>query len=493
MLSDSERETREDERLVRQSPKKKPPRRDLERGRVKDRDNSEVDPDEKQDKKDRSNNYKDASLISKWGRLLYSAEERRDGDTWKTENGKWSGKFDGKTQTFESEQSAKDYASGESSEPESSDESKESKKTLSESLLGGFEGLVSQDPKAKSEAIDRLSAEVADNIADFVGESPKMDSKAIEEINKVLTENINQQTLDVLIEEAQERAVGKEVLNDPDYQFTDRDKIEIEKEFEKGFVNEFRDQLKEIGDRAKERESAAEEESKSREDNRTVSDLKGEEARQMEEHMLKVTKESVEKYREIESKEERKRALKEVEDQIEEFPEGSKRRMELEAEKRGLMVSNILVDGPDAEGVGPSMSVLIQAAEKLGKLDSFLDLNLLGGENTAESQQQFRDVLKEVGVHNLTEFMDDDNPAVSAVEVLSDPGFVSRASSEIKSELEEMIIDSVISGVIFTDAALEEKYPNSTVSKKNKAKIKSPQADSVWERLRKMLEKLKNL
>jgi ABC-type transporter MlaC component len=320
-----------------------------------------------------------------------------------------------------------------------------------------------------------------------------MDSKAIEEINKVLTENINQQTLDVLIEEAQERAVGKEVLNDPDYQFTDRDKIEIEKEFEKGFVNEFRDQLKEIGDRAKERESAAKEESKSREDNRTVSDLKGEEARQMEEHMLKVTKESVEKYREIESKEERKRALEEVEDQIEEFPEGSKRRMELEAEKRGLMVSNILVDGPDAEGVGPSMSVLIQAAEKLGKLDSFLDLNLLGGENTAESQQQFRDVLKEVGVHNLTEFMDDDNPAVSAVEVLSDPGFVSRASSEIKSELEEMIIDSVISGVIFTDAALEEKYPNSTVSKKNKAKIKSPQADSVWERLRKMLEKLKNL
>lgn len=61
-LSDSEREDREDARQVRQSPKKKPPRTDKERRIVNDRDNTERDPDEAQDQKDRSTNFKDAAL-----------------------------------------------------------------------------------------------------------------------------------------------------------------------------------------------------------------------------------------------------------------------------------------------------------------------------------------------------------------------------------------------------------------------------------------------
>jgi DNA topoisomerase-1 len=61
-LSDSEREDREDARQVRRSPKKKPPRTDKERRVVNDRDNTERDPDEDQDQKDRSTNFKDAAL-----------------------------------------------------------------------------------------------------------------------------------------------------------------------------------------------------------------------------------------------------------------------------------------------------------------------------------------------------------------------------------------------------------------------------------------------
>ena len=59
-LSQPEKEDRESERLVRKSPKKKPPRKDLRRRRVQDQ---EDDPDKKQDRKDRSNNYKDASGV----------------------------------------------------------------------------------------------------------------------------------------------------------------------------------------------------------------------------------------------------------------------------------------------------------------------------------------------------------------------------------------------------------------------------------------------
>lgn len=54
-------EDEEARRLVRKSPKLKPPRTDLERGRVEDKSDVDRDPDDDQDKKDRSKNYKDAS------------------------------------------------------------------------------------------------------------------------------------------------------------------------------------------------------------------------------------------------------------------------------------------------------------------------------------------------------------------------------------------------------------------------------------------------
>ena len=56
----SEKDDREDERLIRRSPKKKPPRTDLHRKRTRDSDTTSSDPDKDQDQKDRSQNYKDA-------------------------------------------------------------------------------------------------------------------------------------------------------------------------------------------------------------------------------------------------------------------------------------------------------------------------------------------------------------------------------------------------------------------------------------------------
>ena len=134
--------------------------------------------------------------------------------------------------------------------------------------------------------------------------------------------------------------------------------------------------------------------------------------------------------------------------------------MELEAEKRGLIVSNILVDGPDAKGVGPSMSVMVQAAEELGRLDDFLELNLLGGKenNSAENQQQFRDVLADVGVEELHKFMPDDFPAKGAIEAISGPA-IARMPPDLRSEVQEMIIDSIVTGIVFTDASLNESEP----------------------------------
>ena len=60
--SDAEREDEEAERLIKPDPKYKPPRNDLRRRRVETE--GDADPDKAQDDKDRSQNYKDASVRS---------------------------------------------------------------------------------------------------------------------------------------------------------------------------------------------------------------------------------------------------------------------------------------------------------------------------------------------------------------------------------------------------------------------------------------------
>ena len=160
-LSDSEKEDRETERLVRQSPKKKPPRRDKERGRIEGVED-DPDPDEKQDQKDRSNNYKDAAARLALRYLTAGAakskrrrnrppserelarrkqqsdaakaknpkrkappklkeapapsgdrEERKVGDVWEGKDGKWSAKGDDGVQPgFASQDAAKAWLSG---------------------------------------------------------------------------------------------------------------------------------------------------------------------------------------------------------------------------------------------------------------------------------------------------------------------------------------------------------------------------------------------
>jgi len=114
-LSDSEREDREAERLVKKSPKKKPPRLDRERRIVQDKDNTR-DPDKVQDDKDTSNRSRDAAARVALRHML-SRDTRREvrevGDVWETSDGKWSAK--GKDETlpgFESEGAAKAWVSG---------------------------------------------------------------------------------------------------------------------------------------------------------------------------------------------------------------------------------------------------------------------------------------------------------------------------------------------------------------------------------------------
>ena len=495
-LSDSEREDKEDERLVRTSPKVKPPRRDLERGRVKDKDNSESDPDRDQDDKDRSKNYKDAELTRRWGKLLVGEErvERRNGEVWKTEEGRWSGKFDEKTQVFDSRDLAERYSKGESGQ-ESEEQKGEPEKpeTKDEKILGDLKGLESPDEKERNKAITRLSQSVSENMEKFVEDPGIPDEEALKQITKIVENFTKKPVIDTLMTAAKAKVLG-ENSNNPDYKPTDSEISAISQEVEDSLKASMREKIKSVDKELKSR-------LKKVRDSEVISGLEGEDAKREEANLLKVTKDSVAKYRAKDKSEdgdgddkvkERDSRLKEIKREIENFPEGSRGRMELESERRGIMVAKILDEGPKAKGVGPSMSIMIQAAEKTGRLDDFLNLTLIGGDNTAESQQQFRDLLKSVKKEDLVSFMHEDSPARQAVEVLLDPGFIARAGGEQREELEDLVIDSILSGVIFTDAALEDAMPDSNVGQRNRARVRvrPPQNDKVMDRVKKMLEDL---
>ena len=118
----AEKEDEEAERLIRPSPKKKPPRNDLRRERINT--DEDDDPDAEQHKKDQSKNYKDigASLVSRVAYLYLLAKanepEHKPGEHWQTESG-WTGRNpDGVDHTFKTEDESKAFAKGESVEGE---------------------------------------------------------------------------------------------------------------------------------------------------------------------------------------------------------------------------------------------------------------------------------------------------------------------------------------------------------------------------------------
>ena len=120
----AEKEDKATEDLIRPSPKKKPPRKDLH-NRVIDTDDDN-DGDAAQDRKDQSQNWKDGSVMAAWAALARRVAkgpmpggEHKPNDTWQTDSGSWSAKnSEGDTQGgFDDEAAAKKWLStGEGSE-----------------------------------------------------------------------------------------------------------------------------------------------------------------------------------------------------------------------------------------------------------------------------------------------------------------------------------------------------------------------------------------
>lgn len=108
--TDGEKEEEEVERLQRPNPKKKPPRKDLRRNRMKPEDEDIVGGVEGD--RDLSMNYKVVgSLASRVMRALTANEPRKPGDVWQSDKGNWVGKNPkGEIQAFGKDDKAKEQA-----------------------------------------------------------------------------------------------------------------------------------------------------------------------------------------------------------------------------------------------------------------------------------------------------------------------------------------------------------------------------------------------
>ena len=263
-LSDAEKEDREDRRLHQPSPKKKPPRNDLRRRTVQDRD-TEEDPDVKQDKKDRSQNYKDAAarLDAEWGELMFpslsdvwgefkyprlAAEAKKDGQSWKTQSG-WNGKYDGKIRSFDTEDAAKAYATGQSAggadtdEGGNTEEATPEKKTLDALTMFVDDSDVGEARAALAEAI--LSD--LDAYAKGLGE---LDEQARKDLVEAL-DWIDKDVIETLQEDAFE-AVGVGEAENPD----EKQQGQIIKEIQKALASsdgQLKKTLKDLAGQSKDR------------------------------------------------------------------------------------------------------------------------------------------------------------------------------------------------------------------------------------------------
>jgi hypothetical protein len=172
-LSDTEREDREDEAQVRQSPKLKPPRTDKERRLVKDRDNAEDDPDMKQDRKDRSTNYKDAAarvalryLLAASDKVpMYNTEAERvvlvSPETAQAESGKYKEPTEEQLQQYQSETGSDDSGSDEAGSDEAGSDEAGSDETGSDDSGSDESG----SDAARPGGLDTNESSAADAVA----------------------------------------------------------------------------------------------------------------------------------------------------------------------------------------------------------------------------------------------------------------------------------------------------------------------------------------
>lgn len=440
-LTQTEKDDREAERLVKPSPKIKPPRTDRARRRVQDADNS-YDEDRKQDKRDRmasevlrvftsKKKTKTIPMVNtELDRIVMVTRDTANDQKYRTPTPKEMEAFKKKNPDFEG-------SSDKSKEmPPEDPRSKGDFKTYAK----GKEGQVFQDVLGKkmgeemsalfngdaderwtntAAELERQKEDVINNLLD-VATRNGLDAaakKAKANIQKYLQEK------DVPYARLAEALItlrSRDLSDDPDM----LDPVEPLSNLSRTPMSEedliSEDHLQEMSDRAL----------GSFRSYRTMSP----DARQAH---LKALVKKLQSYGELEQ-------------------EGSPQEQAVLAQMRGLTLASLVEAAEDGKGEMSTFQALLRAADKQGRLDAFIDLNLTGAaKGEATPQQQFREILADIPQSELVGLLPEKHPGREVLEqvntLLSSKKERALLTPEAQAMIEEMAQDLVLSEVLFTD------------------------------------------
>jgi DNA topoisomerase IB len=488
----NEKEDEAAEDLIKTSPKKKPPRTDLRKRRVKEEEGSE-DPDKKQDKKDRSQNYKDASSGRVAWRFLQTAASSALVSVRRKE--------DGKVVQVSEDTLREDSAAYE--------EVEESPKPSGEEDGGGGDEDGEKGPeKQRKVLLDRYQA---------LG----LKKTEIEEItNEVEGPEDAQAAEDLLKERAQKVQVEKE--------FESLSKNLETKIFEslqglgsddrRGFMEDYAVEKKILAQRPPNEEALLK---NIKADRKKIENpdanprargqalarieyhdkilanpmvdpddplpdsghpLEGADLAKAQEKSLERARQTVTEYRER-SSEDRAQHMGDLDKEIEGLAEGDPRRIQLEATRRGIGVASVLEDGDKATGVGSSIATLIKAAQKTGSLDKILSVGFMGGgaAGAGGDQALIREVYEDLEPEEFMSVIPEDSPGRQMAEFLASTES-DNLSDEDRALMKQILVDTMVAETSFLDPAVTREIgPGATVAK-HRGEAKKSRAKAIPKR-----------
>ena len=451
--STGEQEDEEAKRLVRNSPKKKPPRVDLERRRVLDED-IEQDPDQDQEKKDTSHNFKDvaAAMAARRVAFRYRQAEEFTEQEWKTYKEKHPG-------------ASKDDHEIRSIGGEGEEEAKDTWAELSddEKMEAIEEGAKDEFAKIKDEFPDATLTE--NEVTDMFLEQGANDQDPFSPAS------VKERRDKVLGEAEMDSATNNLVLLTQSFGGKESKKVE---EALSGLEGDdratFLDSYQKVQETSKNRDSETRKNPKARKElldlienldavmealasanPQTIGEVlalfeyatkvlfnpalldpsnpvseegaaaTGEALTQARERSGVHAATAFGRYKEA-TPEERAHAKEALAMQMEDLPEDSPKSIELQGVISGLLAASALHDGEEATGVGPTMQLLVKALDAAGEVGVGGALFAPVGQDmsTPEVQDNIRNALSGVLDSDWESLVDKDDPIYPIAELLSD-------------------------------------------------------------------------
>jgi tRNA nucleotidyltransferase/poly(A) polymerase/DNA topoisomerase IB/2'-5' RNA ligase len=517
----SEKENEAAENLVKPSPKKKPPRTDLQRRRDHSEDESENDADSKQDKKDRSNNYKDSSsyrvalrhfLALKKDRVPVRRKDDEDGKVIfvspKTLDGPEGSQYEevtteGEESDSSDETSKKPSGDEKPSKDDFSPDKKQEelkKKYLELGLDSKTVDKIVEELKAKDdlETVEGMLEEAKAENDKAENDKAEKEEAENEEAEKEALQKERESRIESAVQDLPKNAV-KNLL--PILEEVDEDALQeiIEaysasmddfKEHGPGDMKNFEKDLEDANNTLGSSSSSMSEDYQGLKGNpdperiaqmmavleyhNQVLDnpthdkeaplpaagtpLSGSALVEAEKKAVDRAAGAVTKYRGMDSRK-REGHLKKLRREIVSLKKGDPRRVELEALARGIEVASAIEDGDKAKDMGSTMSRLLKMAEKSGNLNDMLALEKFGGSEpfSDKGQTVIRSTIEGLELKDLSELVDKEHGVYPLVEMLSDSESSKFLSEGDRDRYRQMITDYLVAETVYLDPAIADE------------------------------------